>query len=217
MWDMPARELDARRLKFAAAVAQGKTYSAAYREAGYSANGKPTTVGRSAQKLSQNGRVREAIQKMRQQLLPDPGDVRDLHAHALGVVVELSLHSPDQRVRLQAATWLREETGKLIEERKRLEQAVEPCEAQEQSVLVAELREIYAAALPWKVETGPVAETANEAAVEPQVETSPLKSSGLVEKTDEVGGVEAEAAEPARPQVRYKLRPKPGQFGGRPQ
>jgi hypothetical protein len=85
---------------------------------------------------------------MRQQLLPDPGDVRDLHAHAMGVVVELSLHSPDHRVRFQAATWLREETGKLIEERKKLEQAVEPSVAQERSVLVAELREIYATALP---------------------------------------------------------------------
>jgi hypothetical protein len=88
---------------------------------------------------------------------------------------------------------------------------------EERAVLVAELREIYAQALPQKAEVGPVAATVNEAAVEPQGETSPPKGSGLVEETDHTDEVEAEAAEPPRPQVHYALRPKPGQFGRRPQ
>jgi hypothetical protein len=116
---------------------------------------------------------------MREQLLPDPGDVRDLHAHALGVVVELSLHSPDHRVRLQAATWLREETGKLIAERKKLEEAEEPREVEERSVLVAELREIYAAALPKSAQRPLVEEVVEEDRLAAEIRERPVEAEVL--------------------------------------
>jgi len=50
-------------------------------------------------------------EEMRLQLLPEPGDVQEIRAHALAVIVRLLLNAEDEKVRLAAAKWLHEETG----------------------------------------------------------------------------------------------------------
>ena len=143
-FSMP-RSLTFRQMKFAAAVAGGSGQTAAYKEAGYAANGKPRTTVRNARQLAQKSQVQEAIREMRQQLLPDPGDVRDLYTHAMGVMVELSLHSQDDRVRYQASAWIREETGKQIAEQEKLKGAMRPASREE---VLGELRKLFEQHLP---------------------------------------------------------------------
>jgi len=129
------RNLTSRQKKFIAAIAAGKTQTAAYKEAGYAANGKPRTTVRSARRLAQHAEVRAAIEEMQVQLLPDPGDVREIRAHAMGVIVRLSLEAEEEKVRLAAAQWLHEETGKQIAERERLK-AEPPREESAEEVIV---------------------------------------------------------------------------------
>ena len=129
------RNLTSRQKKFIAAIAAWKTQTAAYKEAGYAANGKPRTTVRSARRLAQHAEVRAAIEEMQVQLLPDPGDVREIRAHAMGVIVRLSLEAEEEKVRLAAAQWLHEETGKQIAERERLK-AEPPREESAEEVIV---------------------------------------------------------------------------------
>src|SRR5262249_34678015 len=72
-----------------------------------------------------------------------------INEHAMGVVVELSLEAKDDRVRLAAATWLHQESGKQIAERERLEkfeqQRAPRRESQEE--IIAGVRMLYAKAL----------------------------------------------------------------------
>jgi phage terminase small subunit len=148
-------------MKFVAAVAGGKTQTAAYKEAGYATNGKPRTAVRNARQLAQNAEVRAAIEKMQLQLLPDPGDVRVLRAHAMGVIVRLSLEAEEEKVKLAAATWLHEETGKQIAERERLARSQERPKRESVQEIIAELRMLYAKALPDR--EPPLLETVGEA------------------------------------------------------
>ena len=130
-------------------VAAGETYAAAYRQAGYSDGGKPVTTRRNAQRLAKNGEVRASIEGMRRQLLPSPGDLREIHEHAMGVIVRLSLEAADEKVRLSAARWLHEETGKQLAERERLEkiQQQRPPRRESDQQIIHELRMLYAKAL----------------------------------------------------------------------
>jgi hypothetical protein len=154
------RNLTSRQKKFIAAIAAGKTQTAAYKEAGYAANGKPRTTVRSARRLAQHAEVRAAIEEMKVQLLPDPGDVRAIHAHAMAGMFQLSLMAEDEKVRFAALEWLHEETRKQMAERERLEGAKRRQEEPAVEV-IAELRALYAKALPEHKEPL-VVETATE-------------------------------------------------------
>ena len=143
------RNLTSRQKKLIAAIAAGKTQTAAYKEAGYAANGKPRTTVRSARRLAQHAEVRAAIEEMQVQLLPDPGDVREIRAHAMGVIVRLSLEAEEEKVRLAAAQWLHEETGKQIAERERLK--AEPPREESAEEVIVQLRKLYATVLGEQV------------------------------------------------------------------
>jgi phage terminase small subunit len=139
-------------MKFVAAVAGGRTQTAAYKEAGYATDGKPRTTVRNARQLAQNAEVRAAIEKM--QL------VREIRAHAMGVIVRLSLEAEDDKVRLAAAQWLHEETGKQIAEREKLARSEERSRESGPEI-IAKLRMLYAKALPDR--EPPLLETVPEA------------------------------------------------------
>src|SRR6516162_2671004 len=100
------RELDlnSRQMKFVAAVAQGKTYSAAYRDAGYLCNGRPATTARNARRLAQNPQVRAAIREMRRQVLP-AADVGALYQQLLAAAFKLAETAEDDKTRLRALQW----------------------------------------------------------------------------------------------------------------
>jgi hypothetical protein len=96
------RNLTTRQMKFVVAVAGGKTQTAAYKEAGYAANGKPRTTVRNARQLAQNAAVRASIREMQLQLLPAPDDMKAIYAHGLATIIQLSNSCEDSRVSLNA-------------------------------------------------------------------------------------------------------------------
>jgi hypothetical protein len=164
-----SRNLSVRQLKFAAAVAAGKSQVEAYKEAGYAPNGKRETAQRDAKKLARKAEVRASIEKMRRQLLPDPGDVRDIRTHAMAVIVGLSLDAEEEKVRLAAATWLYEETGKQIAEREALEAARTPDRGERivHEEIAQELRMLYLkAGIPARTRTDALGARAEPLVVE---------------------------------------------------
>jgi hypothetical protein len=227
------RDLNARQLKFAQAIAAGKTRIEAYEEAGYSTRGKRETRVRVAKKTAKHPEIRAAVEKMQLQLLPDPGDVREIRAHAMGVIVKLSLEAGDEKVRLAAATWLHEETGKQIAERERLEktQQQRPPRWESDAEIIAELRMLYAKALPKRepelLET--VSDwTADGQAGEAPAENLPQVAGPLAEvragaepvcgedeppESGETAAVEVPlVAEKLNPAVQYRMERIPGCF-----
>jgi hypothetical protein len=140
-----ARELNARQLKFAAAVAAGRTRIEAYEEAGYAVNGERETAVRNAKRKAKHGEVRAAIEEMQLQLMPAPDDMRAVYAHGLATIIRLSNSCEDSRVRLSAAQWLCAEAEKQAEKRQTLEAAQAPNQREE---IIAELHALYRKALP---------------------------------------------------------------------
>jgi hypothetical protein len=230
------RNLTTRQLKFAAAVASGKTQIAAFEEAGYGVSGKRTTAVRNAKKTAQNAEVRAAIEKMRRQLLPDPGDVREIRTHAMAVIVGLSMDAEDEKVRLAAGQWLYEETGKQmaqIAERERLE-AGRAARTPDHLEVVAQLRALYRKALPGQEPPLVEAvsdETADGLAGEAAAENLPLVAEPLVEvvaaresacaedegpEPDEAATEEVSlVAEKLNPAVQFRMERVPGFFPAR--
>jgi phage terminase small subunit len=234
---MPRKSnLNTRQRKFVAAVAQGETYAGAYRSAGYSDGGKPVTTRRNAQRLAKNAEVRASIEEMRDRLLPSPGDLKKINEHAMGVIVRLSLEAVDEKVKLAASKWLHEETGKQIAERERLEklQQQRAPRRESQEEIIAELRMLYAKALPKRepelVETvrdwtadkqggeaaaenllrvaGPLAEVA--------VEGEPARAEDETPEPGEPATVEVSSvADTLKPAARFRMERIPGYFPAR--
>ena len=151
---MEDRDLSNRRMKFVLAVAEGRTQIAAYREAGYVCGGKPGTTARNARRLAQNPQVRAAIREMRRQVLP-AADVGALYQQLLAAAFKLAETAKDDKTRLGALQWAGatlEKIRKLKEAARTAEQATKPEGAEkpeeEREQIIAELRSIYASALP---------------------------------------------------------------------
>jgi phage terminase small subunit len=151
---MCERDLNSRQMRFVAAVAQGKTQRAAYEEAGYVCGGKPGTTARNARRLAQNPQVRAAIREMRRQVLPAP-DIGACYQQLLTSALKLAETASDDKTRLGALQWAGatlEKIRKLKEAARTAEQATKPEGAEkpeeEREQIIAELRSIYASALP---------------------------------------------------------------------
>jgi hypothetical protein len=157
------RNLNARELKFAAAVAQGKTYAAAYEQAGYAVNGKRETAVRNAKRKAKQEEVRAAIEEMQLQLLPAPENLRAIYEHGLARMVQLS-NCEDRKVSEDAAKWLCAEAERQMEKRKALEAVKVPERRQSDAEIIAELKMLYAQALPPR--EPPLLETVVEKPVE---------------------------------------------------
>jgi phage terminase small subunit len=200
------RNLSARQLKFAAAIAAGETQAAAYTAAGFAPNSSPKTAARDARRLAQKGEVRAAIEKMQLQLLPDPGDVRGIRAHAMGVIVRLSLEAEDEKVKLQAARWLHEETGRQIAERERLEKIQQQSAPRRESdaEIIAELRMLYAKALPSAPESE-LLEAVSDGTADGQ------PGEATAENLPQVAELLAEVAASAEPTRAEDEAPEPGE------
>jgi len=205
------RELDlnSRQMKFVAAVAQGKTYSAAYRDAGYLCNGRPATTARNARRLAQNPQVRAAIREMRRQVLP-AADVGALYQQLLAAAFKLAETAEDDKTRLRALQWAGatlEKIRKLEEAARTVEEARKPEVAKktkkDPAQLIAELRSLYARALPRKAEEEIPAEADRDVAE---------SAAKLLEEIRRPR--KQEDPEPPAPQVRYveKCISKPGHF-----
>ena len=217
-----ARKLSVRQRKFASLVAEGKTQIAAYEEAGYSTKGKRETAGRNARQLAQHAEVRANIEEMRDRLLPSPGDLRKINEHALAVIVGLSQDARDEKVRLQAAEWLHEETGRQIAERERLakiEQQRGPRRESDQQI-IHELRMLYAKALPGL--EPPLLEAVSDGAPDDQAGEAPAENRPLAEparaedEAPEPGEVKVSSgAEHLKPPVQFRMERIPGYFPAR--
>ena len=143
-----ARKLNARQVQFAVKVAEGKPLVTAYREVYKPANDKAASVYQNAKRSARHPGIAARVQELQLELLPDPGDVRAIRAHAMAVIVGLSLNAQDEKVRMRSAEWLHEETGRQIAEQERLEGARVVPAANSPEAIFEELRGLYQKALP---------------------------------------------------------------------
>jgi len=135
-------------MEFAAKVAERKPLVRAYREVYKPANDKAASVYQNAKRSARHPGIAARIKELQLELLPDPGDVRAIRAHAMAVIVGLSLNAQDEKVRMRSAEWLHEETGRQIAEQERLEGARVVPAANSREAILEELRGLYQKALP---------------------------------------------------------------------
>ena len=95
-----ARKLNTRQMEFAVKVAEGKPLVTAYREVYKPANDKAASVYQNAKRSARHPGIAARIKELQLELLPDPGDVRAIRAHAMAVIVGLSLNAQDEKVRM---------------------------------------------------------------------------------------------------------------------
>ena len=143
-----ARKLNTRQMEFAVRVAEGEPLVAAYREVYKPANDKAASVYQNAKRSARHPGIAARIKELQLELLPDPGDVRAIRAHAMAVIVGLSLNAQDEKVRMRSAEWLHEETGRQIAEQERLEGVRVVPAANSPEAIFEELRALYEKALP---------------------------------------------------------------------
>ena len=143
-----ARKLNTRQVQFAVKVAEGNPLVTAYREVYKPANDKAASVYQNAKRSARHPGIAARIKELQLELLPDPGDVRAIRAHAMAVIVGLSLNAQDEKVRMRSAEWLHEETGRQIAEQERLEGARVVPAANSPEAIFEELRGLYQKALP---------------------------------------------------------------------
>lgn len=225
------RELTWKQEKFAAARAMGKSWVDSYREAYEPSNPKAASVYPRAHRTRDNPRVLKRIQELREYLLPLPV-IQGFHQRAVAAALEVAEKGKDDKARVSALQVVMrglEKSQKFEEEvrkpPKKPEEKKKPEEEraemmEERAQLVEELRELYRAALPEKAQADAVVESDAEKLEENLVaeDGAPEKCQDILASTMvEESVAEVETAEPPRPQMRYELRPKPGQFGGRPQ
>jgi hypothetical protein len=105
------RELTVRQRRFAAGVASGLSKFQAHFQA-YPNNMKRSTREVAAKKLAKRTGVKAEIQRLTLELLPKVEDMRAAYEHAFSTIVRLTIESPDDRLRFDAARWLRAECEK---------------------------------------------------------------------------------------------------------
>jgi len=143
-----ARNLNSRQMLFAANVAAGKPLVTAYRETYKPSNDKAPSVYQNAKRAAKHPQIAARIKALQTELLPSPDDVAKIRGHALSVAIRLSLSSPDDRIKLKAATWLYQEAEKwaALEAAKPRDHAARP--GDERATIIAELSALYRKALP---------------------------------------------------------------------
>jgi hypothetical protein len=106
------RELTVRQRRFAAGIASGLTKSAAYRAAYTGTNMKKGTLDTVAKKAAKNPRVKAEIGRLTLEMLPRVEDMRAAYHHAFSTILKLTIDSQDDRLRFDAARWVRAEYEK---------------------------------------------------------------------------------------------------------
>jgi hypothetical protein len=148
------RELTTRQRLFAAGVASGLSRTKAHLEA-YPNNMKQSTRETAAKQAAKNPRVKAEIERLTLELLPKVEDMRAAYEHAYSTILKLTIESPDDRIRFDAARWLRAE----YEKREQLSDEPAPDPTQE---TLAALHELYERVMrtpgmqpPLTLEVGP--------------------------------------------------------------
>jgi hypothetical protein len=106
------RELPVKQWRFAAGVASGLSKAKAYDLAYRGNNMKGSTLETAAKQLAKKTRVKAEIERQTLELLPWVEDMRAAYDHAFSTILRLTIESPDERLRFDAARWLRAEYEK---------------------------------------------------------------------------------------------------------
>jgi hypothetical protein len=217
------RELTWKQEAFAAARAMGKSWADSYREAYEPSNPKAMSVYSNAARTRRNPLVARRIAELREHLIPAPV-IRGLQQRALAAAVDLAETGEDDKARLgalQLAARELEKSRRLEEESRKPKGEKNPGE--ERAEIIAELRDLYAKALPRKAEAS-VGERADDErkleeilAASDGEEGAPPAESGaeILEEIREVAPPEdVEVLEPSGPRVHYieEVVSKPGEF-----
>jgi hypothetical protein len=131
------RELSVRQRRFAAEIAAGNSRAKAYALAYPNQHMKKSSLEVESKKAAKHPKVKAEIERLRLQLLPPVEDLRAIYQHSLSAVIKLSIESHDDRVRFDAARWLRAEVER--EEQKLAAARTEP----EAERLLTVLRSLY--------------------------------------------------------------------------
>ncbi len=194
------RNLTGKQMQFAASVAAGQTVVGAYREVYQPVDGKAASAYSNAKRARRHPGIAARIKELQLELMPAPQDMRQIYEHGMAVALQLSVTSPDHRVRLRAAQWLCAEA----EKREMLSSETvprAPAEPMSTEAVIANLRELYRRAGMSPVAQEPlVVEVAEDEALEAGV--------GPDHETGE-DGAEPDERENAPASFRAAL---PGQF-----
>jgi hypothetical protein len=202
------RELTVRQRRFAAGVAGGLSRSAAYQAAYPGINMKKGTLDTTAKKLAKKPRVGAEIDRLTLELLPPMQDLRQAYEHALSTIVKLTIDSPDERLRFDAARWLVAQYEKREELEEKRQVRVGGVVEMSREAILEQLRALYRQNLPERRNQPPLVEVV-------AVEDTPSGDSSACEEeqTPAASGEEVHATPtPASaPRVRERITP-PGYF-----
>ena len=137
-----ARNLTAKQAAFAGRVAAGQTVIGAFREVYQPVDGKAASAYSNAKRARKHPGIAARIKELQLELMPAPQDMRQIYEHGMAVALQLSVGSPDHRVRLRAAQWLCAES----EKRERLTSETvprAPSQPMPTEAVIANLRELY--------------------------------------------------------------------------
>ena len=136
------RELTVRQRQFAARVAGGLSKTAAH-AAAYPNNMKRSTRAVAAKKLAKKPKVKGEIERLTLELLPQVQDMRAAYHHAFSTVLKLTMETPDDRLRFDAARWLLAECERREQLAARREQLAERAAPERTEAVIAQLRTLY--------------------------------------------------------------------------
>jgi hypothetical protein len=202
------RELTVRQRRFAAGVAGGLSRSAAYQAAYPGINMKKGTLDTTAKKLAKKPRVGAEIERLTLELLPPIQDLKQAYEHALSTIVRLTIDSPDERLRFDAARWLvaQYEKREELEGRRAVGGVVEVS----REGIIEHLRELYRQNLPERFNQPPLVEVVNAedtSSAELSVPEEEQTPAGI----DRGGEVHADPDPASAPRVPARITP-PGYF-----
>jgi hypothetical protein len=174
------RELTVRQRRFAAGVASGLSKAKAYGLAYKGNNMKRSTLETAAKQLAKKTRVKAEIERLTLEMLAPVEDMRRAYEHAFSTILRLTIESSDDRLRFDAARWLRAEY-------ERREQLAEKAPPGPTEAVIADLRRLYEKALGPRDEENPLVleiDAENERAVTlaPPPEPSQLAANALAEE-----------------------------------
>jgi hypothetical protein len=156
------RELTVRQRRFATGVAGGLSRSAAYRAAYPGINMKKGTLDTTAKKLAKKPKVAAEIERLTLELLPPVTDLKRAYDHALSTILRLTIESPDERLRFDAARWLVVQYEKREELEQKQSVPTGGVVEVNREAIIQDLKELYRRALPEPVNETPLVEAVAE-------------------------------------------------------
>jgi hypothetical protein len=107
---------------------------------------KKSTREVAAKKVAKRPQVKAEIERLTLELLPPVQDMRASYHHAFSTILKVTMESPDDRLRFDAARWLLAECERRGQLSERQEQRAEKAAPEGTEAVIAELRALYAKA-----------------------------------------------------------------------